>query len=221
MFRRLKSDIRAVFERDPAAKNLLEVLLCYSGLHAIWIYRIAHRFYKLRLFTLARIISQAGRFLTGIEIHPGAKIGTGLFIDHGMGVVIGETTEIGDNVTLYQGVTLGGTGKEKGKRHPTIGDGVIIGVGARVLGSFKVGDGAKIGAGTVVLKEVPPNTTVVGVPGRVVAREGRRVEGVDLDHGNIKDPVAEMLLCLERHIGQLEDRIKSLEEDGKHVRKSV
>jgi len=163
MFKRLKQDIRAVMERDPAARNALEVILCYPGFHAVVMHRVAHFFYRHKWFLIARIISQISRFFTGIEIHPGAKIGNGLFIDHGMGVVIGETTEIGDNVTIYQGATLGGTGKDKGKRHPTIGNNVIISSGAKVLGPFKVGDNSKIGAGAVVLREVPPNCTVVGV----------------------------------------------------------
>ncbi|MGC7880217.1 serine O-acetyltransferase, partial [Desulforudis sp. 1190] len=161
MFRRIRRDIQAVFERDPAAKNLLEVLLCYPGLHAVILHRFAHFFYRMRLYTLARLISHFSRFVTGIEIHPGAKIGEGFFIDHGLGVVIGETAEIGNNVTIYQGVTLGGTGKEKGKRHPTIGDNVVISAGAKILGSFEVGENSKIGAGSVVLKPVPPNCTVV------------------------------------------------------------
>ncbi|MGQ9778834.1 MAG: serine O-acetyltransferase [Bacillota bacterium] len=214
MFERIKNDIRVVFERDPAAKNILEVILCYPGLHAIWAHRIAHWFYHRRLYTIARLISQIARHFTGIEIHPGAEIGEGLFIDHGMGVVIGETAEIGRNVTLYQGVTLGGTGKEKGKRHPTIGDNVIIAAGAKVLGSFKVGDNAKIGAGAVVLHEVPPNSTVVGVPGRVVVRDGVRV-GIDLDHDKIPDPVARMLECLQRKVMELEERLARL-EGGSH-----
>jgi len=214
LFERIKNDIRVVFERDPAAKNILEVILCYPGLHAIWAHRIAHWFYHRRLYTIARLISQIARHFTGIEIHPGAEIGDGLFIDHGMGVVIGETTEIGRNVTLYQGVTLGGTGKEKGKRHPTIGDNVIIAAGAKVLGSFKVGDNAKIGAGAVVLREVPPNSTVVGVPGRVVVRDGVRV-GIDLDHDKIPDPVARMLECLQRKVMELEERLARL-EGGSH-----
>ncbi|HHV45219.1 MAG TPA: serine O-acetyltransferase [Firmicutes bacterium] len=212
MFDTIKADIKAVFERDPAARNLLEVLLCYPGVHAIFWHRIAHFLYKRRLFLLARIISQLTRFFTGIEIHPGAVIGKGFFIDHGMGVVIGETTEIGDNVTLYQGVTLGGTGKEKGKRHPTIGNNVMISAGAKVLGSFKVGDNAKIGAGAVVLKEVPPNSTVVGVPGRVVVQDGRRVNEIDLDHHNLPDPVEKMFRCMQRRMDSLEEKIKELEK---------
>ncbi|NLG84664.1 MAG: serine O-acetyltransferase [Firmicutes bacterium] len=213
MFARIKNDIRVVFERDPAAKNVLEVILCYPGLHAIWAHRIAHWFYHRRLYTLARLISQIARHFTGIEIHPGAEIGDGLFIDHGMGVVIGETAEIGRNVTLYQGVTLGGTGKEKGKRHPTIGDNVIIAAGAKVLGSFKVGENAKIGAGAVVLREVPPNSTVVGVPGRVVVQDGVRV-GIDLDHDKIPDPVARMFECLQRKVMELEERLARLEGES-------
>ena len=175
VFSRLRNDIRAVMERDPAVKSVFEVLLCYPGLHALIMHRIAHGFYRRRWFVVARLTSHLSRFLTGIEIHPGAKIGEGLFIDHGLGVVIGETAEIGDNVTIYQGVTLGGTGKEKGKRHPTIGNNVVVSAGAKVLGSFTVGDNSRIGAGSVVLKEVPPDSTVVGVPGKVVARNGRKV----------------------------------------------
>jgi len=215
MFSRIKKDIQAVFERDPAAKSVVEVLLCYPGLHAIWAHRIAHFLYEKRFFVLARIISQIARFFTGIEIHPGAKIGEGLFIDHGMGVVIGETTEIGDNVTLYQGVTLGGTGKEKGKRHPTIGNNVVISAGAKVLGSITVGDGAKIGAGAVVLKPVPPYSTVVGVPGRVVVQNGKRVTGIDLEHGKLPDPIQWALETLQKRIDALEDRIRELEEERK------
>ena len=174
-FSRIRKDIRVIFERDPAAKSVLEVLFCYSGLHAIWLHRISHSLFKRGWIVSARLISNFGRFLTGIEIHPGATIGDGLFIDHGTGIVIGETAEIGKNVTLYQGVTLGGTGKEKGKRHPTIGNNVVVASGAKVLGSFKVGDHAKIGAGSVVLKEVPPYATVVGIPGRIVVLHGRRI----------------------------------------------
>ena len=221
MFGRLRKEIKAVFERDPAAKNLLEVILCYPGLHAILIHRFAHSLYRRRWFVLARFISQISRFLTGIEIHPGAKIGDGLFIDHGSGVVIGETTEIGDNVTIYQGVTLGGTGKEKGKRHPTIGNNVVISAGARILGSFEVGDNAKIGAGSVVLKPVPPNSTVVGVPGKIVVRDGQRVGDaqsmIDLRHDQLPDPIAEMLLAMQGKIDDLEARLKEHENKGKSV----
>mgnify|MGYP000942760617 CR=1 FL=1 len=212
MFKWLKQEIECVFERDPAAKGLVEVLLCYPGLHAIIMHRISYWLYQRKFFLIARLLSQVTRFFTGIEIHPGAKIGKGLFIDHGMGVVIGETAEIGDNVTIYQGVTLGGTGKEKGKRHPTIGNNVVIGAGAKLLGSFTVGDNAKIGAGAVVLKSVPSNTTVVGVPGKVVAMEGLRVtEGVDLEHADLPDPVAKMLVCLQSRIIELEERLTKLE----------
>jgi len=207
LFRTLVEDIKCVFERDPAARSILEVVLCYPGFHAILFHRIAHFFYNKRLFLLARIISQLSRALTGIEIHPGARIGKRFFIDHGMGVVIGETTEIGDNVTIYQGVTLGGTGKEKGKRHPTIGNNVVIGAGAKVLGSIEIGDNTKIGAGAVVVKPVPPNCTVVGVPGRVVIKDGNRVDEVDLNHGDLPDPIADYLGELERRIKRLEEKL--------------
>ena len=218
VFSRLRNDIRAVMERDPAVKSVFEVLLCYPGLHALIMHRIAHGFYRRRWFVVARFISHLSRFLTGIEIHPGAKIGEGLFIDHGSGVVIGETAEIGDNVTIYQGVTLGGTGKEKGKRHPTIGNNVVVSAGAKVLGSFTVGDNSRIGAGSVVLKEVPPDSTVVGVPGKVVARNGRKVAPredyeIDLRHDLLPDPVAEMIRCMQRKIDRLEKRVRQMEED--------
>jgi serine O-acetyltransferase len=208
-WRTLRSDIEAVFENDPAARNTLEVVLTYSGLHAIWAHRFAHALYKRKFYTLARIISQVSRFFTGIEIHPGAKIGRKLFIDHGMGVVIGETAEIGDEVIIYQGVTLGGTGKEKGKRHPTIGNRVVIGAGAKVLGSFKVGDNTNIGANAVVLREVPPNSTVVGNPGRVVKRDGQRV-GDRLDHTNLPDPVIDTFRQLQRQIQDLQEEVARL-----------
>src|SRR5690606_32168728 len=187
-WRQLKRDIEVVFERDPAARSVLEVILCYPGFHAVQLHRIAHWLHRRRLYLLARIVSHINRFLTGIEIHPGARIGPGFFIDHGMGIVSGETAEIGEDVTMYQGAVLGGTGHEKGKRHPTIGDRVVIAAGAKVLGSFTVGEGAKIGAGAVVLSEVPPYATVVGIPGRVVAVGGRRVHPVDLDRANLPDP---------------------------------
>lgn len=217
MLERLKRDIEVVFDRDPAARSSLEVLLCYSGLHAIWLYRIANYFFKRGWVILPRMISNFGRFLTGIEIHPGATIGEGLFIDHGTGVVIGETAELGDNVTLYQGVTLGGTGKEKGKRHPTIGNNVVVASGAKVLGSFTVGDYAKIGAGSVVLREVPPYSTVVGIPGKVVCMYGEKVNRpeVDLEHGILPDPEMEMIMCLQQTVLMLEDRVTQLEEERK------
>ncbi|HHV71566.1 MAG TPA: serine O-acetyltransferase [Clostridia bacterium] len=225
MFRRIKKDIQVIFERDPAAKNVLEVILCYPGFHAILAHRVAHWFYKHKCFTLARIISQISRFFTGIEIHPGAKIGEGFFIDHGMGVVIGETTEIGNNVTIYQGVTLGGTGKEKGKRHPTIGNNVVISTGAKVLGSITIGDNVKIGAGSVVLESVPPHSTVVGIPGRVVVHRGLRVvkqnDYIDLEHGQLPDPVAEMLNSMQQQIEQLEERLAKLERGGRNVSQSL
>lgn len=229
MFRSLKKEIQAVFDRDPAAKSLIEVLLCYPGLHAIILHRVAHFFYRRRLFFIARLISHFSRFLTQIEIHPGARIGEGFFIDHGAGVVIGETTEIGDNVTIYQGVTLGGTGKEKGKRHPTIGNNVVISTGAKVLGAIYVGDNSKIGAGSVVLKDVPPNSTVVGVPGKVVVRDGQRVqEPIDLRHDLLPDPVAELIngLCLEleqlkRRVAELENSRARFETKPKEVEKSA
>ncbi|MGI6588189.1 MAG: serine O-acetyltransferase [Peptococcia bacterium] len=205
----LRKQIQVVFERDPAVKGVWEVILCYPGFHAIILHRLAHKLYMKKWFLLARFISQVNRFFTQIEIHPGAKIGEGFFIDHGAGVVIGETAEIGDNVTLYQGVTLGGTGKEKGKRHPTIGDNVVISAGAKVLGSFKVGDNVKIGAGSVVLKEVPPNSTVVGVPGRVVKREEKTV--VDLEHNKLPDPILDVLSNLQQRVEELEAKLEEKE----------
>ncbi len=206
MFLLIREEIKAVFQRDPAARSIWEVILCYPGFHALIAYRIAHWFYKHKLFLLARIISQISRFFTGIEIHPGAKIGKGLFIDHGMGVVIGETAEIGNNVTIYQGVTLGGTGKEKGKRHPTIGNNVIIAAGAKVLGSIKIGDNAKIGAGAVVIKPVPANSTVVGVPGRIVVQDGVRVGLPDLEHGKLPDPILSICEQLQKQVQALEEQ---------------
>ncbi|MFF2484040.1 serine O-acetyltransferase [Paenibacillus sp. NPDC058071] len=211
MFRHFRSDIEAVFENDPAARSRFEVIFTYSGLHAIWAHRIAHTLYKKRLFTVARIISQFSRFMTGIEIHPGATIGHRMFIDHGMGVVIGETCEIGDDVVIYQGVTLGGTGKEKGKRHPTIGNNVVIGSGAKVLGSFQIGDNSNIGSNAVVLREVPENCTVVGNPGRVVKRNGERV-GDRLDHKQLPDPVIEMFREMQNEINGLKAEIEKLRQ---------
>ncbi|AIX05819.1 MULTISPECIES: serine O-acetyltransferase [Bacillus] len=208
-FRMLKEDIDTVFDQDPAARSYFEVILTYSGLHAIWAHRIAHALYIRKFYFLARLISQVSRFFTGIEIHPGATIGRRFFIDHGMGVVIGETCEIGNNVTVFQGVTLGGTGKEKGKRHPTIKDDALIATGAKVLGSITVGEGSKIGAGSVVLHDVPDFSTVVGIPGRVVVQNGKKVRR-DLNHQDLPDPVADRFKSLEQQIlelkAELEDR---------------
>lgn len=217
MFAQINKDLDAIMQRDPAAKSRLEAALCYPGLHAIWLHRIAHYFYLRGWVVLPRLINTFSRFLTGIDIHPGAKLGPGLFIDHGMGLVIGETAELGSNVTLYQGVTLGGTGKEKGKRHPTIGNNVVISSGAKVLGSFKVGDNSKIGSGSVVLKEVPPNSVVVGVPGRIVTRDGVRISSsdsesiIDLNHDRLPDPVADYEELLSRHMEEINGRLKKLE----------
>ena len=211
IFRRMKEDMDVVFEQDPAARSYLEVFLTYSGLHAIWSHRVAHFFYKRKLFFIARVISQISRFFTGIEIHPGAKIGRRFFIDHGMGVVIGETCEIGDDVTIFQGVTLGGTGKEKGKRHPTIKDNVLISTGAKVLGSITIGENSKVGGGAVVIKDVPPNCTVVGVPGKVVVQNGKRVSR-DLDHHKLPDPVADKFKEMQTEIETLKAEIAKLKE---------
>lgn len=209
MFRNIAEYLDSIIERDPATKSRLEVLLCYPCVHAMFFYRIAHKFYGWNFRVIARFISQIARFITGIEIHPGCKIGKRFFIDHGMGVVIGETTEIGDDVTLYQEVTLGGTGKDSGKRHPTIGDNVVIASGAKVLGPFKVGDNSKVGSGSVVLKEVPPNCTVVGVPGRIVVKDNIKIEEndkhiADLDQVQLPDPIMVELECLRKRIVMLE-----------------
>ncbi|WP_173719882.1 serine O-acetyltransferase [Bacillus massilinigeriensis] len=212
MFKMLKEDVEVVFEQDPAARTYLEVILTYSGLHAIWAHRIAHALYKRKWFFLARVLSQTSRFFTGIEIHPGATIGRRFFIDHGMGVVIGETCEIGDNVSVFQGVTLGGTGKEKGKRHPTIKDNCLIATGAKVLGSITVGENSKIGAGSVVLKDVPGNSTVVGIPGRVVIQDGVRI-GKDLNHCDLPDPVSDRFRELENEIRNLKAELGELKQE--------
>ena len=204
----VKYDVKAVRDRDPAAKSDLEVLLLYSGMHALLAYRVSHFLHEKKLYLPARAVSQLARFTTGIEIHPGAKIGKGLVIDHGMGVVIGETAEIGDNCTLYQGVTLGGTGKDVGKRHPTRGDNVLVGAGAKVLGPFKIGDGSKIAANAVVLDEIPENATAVGIPAKVVRREGERVE--DLDQIHIPDPVAQEIKKLEAKLSELEAQLDAI-----------
>ncbi len=211
LFKNIAYDIRAVLERDPAARNGAEVFFLYPGVQAVFWHRTAHFLYKHGLKFLARWISQTTRFFTGIEIHPGAVIGRGLFIDHGMGVVIGETAVVGDNCTIYQGVTLGGTGKEKGKRHPTLGDNVMVGSGAKVLGPFRVGSNSKIAAGAVVLSEVPENSTCVGVPARVVRLEGERV-CTDLDQISVPDPISSQLCTLSVHIANLEKKLAALEE---------
>ena len=214
MFKKLKAELDAVLERDPAAKSRLEVYFLYSGFKAIRSYRKAHWFHTHNMKFIARMISQHSRRKTGIEIHPGATIGKNLFIDHGMGVVIGETTEIGDDVLIYQGVTLGGTGKDTGKRHPTIGNNVMISAGAKVLGPFKIGDNSRVAAGAVVLEEVPPNSTVVGVPARVVRQNGKKVESIKpLDQIHIPDPVKQKMDSMEERINQLESIISKLGEN--------
>jgi serine O-acetyltransferase len=205
-------EVRACFERDPAARNLLEVLLTYAGLHAIIDHRIAHALHRLRIPVLPRLIMHGSRLMTGIEIHPAAAIGRGLFIDHGMGVVIGETAIIGNNVTLFQGVTLGGTGKERGKRHPTIGDNVVIGAGAKVLGNITIGDNSVIGANAVVIREVPEHSTVVGVPGRIAKIKDQHFPGIKLDHTHLPDPLAERLNSLQHEIDTIERQLKQFRQ---------
>ena len=205
----IREDVTNVMDHDPAAKSRLEVLLCYAGLHAVWFYRMNHWLWNHGLFLLARWLSEVARWLTGIEIHPGARIGRRLFIDHGMGVVIGETSVIGDDVTLYQGVTLGGTGKEHGKRHPTLEDNVVVGGGAKILGNIIVGKNCRIGAGSVVLRNVPENSTVVGVPGHIVFREGNRV--VITDPKQINDPLSEALASVASEVNKLRERVQRLE----------
>lgn len=213
-------DIESVRDRDPAARGTLEIILSYPGLHAIWLHRIAHFLDNRGVPLLPRLISMFARAVTGVEIHQGARIGRGFFIDHGMGVVIGETTEIGDNVTVFQGVTLGGTGKEKGKRHPTVEDNVVIAAGAKVLGPITVGKNSKVGAGAVVIHDVPPNCTVVGVPGRVTVVSGEKISPIDLHHENLPDPVLDMFHSLERRMDRIEGAMGSRkaeprEEKGK------
>ncbi len=213
MFRTIREQIDTIFREDPAAKSVLEILFCYPGFQAILIHRTAHWLYRSGVPFLPRLLSQVSRFFTGIEIHPGAKIGRRFFIDHGMGVVIGETAEIGDDVLLYQGVTLGGTGKEKGKRHPTLGNHVVVGTGAKVLGNILVGDHVKIGAGSVVVHPVPAHSTVVGIPGRVVRTRGV-AEGEQLEHGKLPDPERDEMEDLKLRIRQMEEQLKSLVEVG-------
>jgi serine O-acetyltransferase len=212
LFKTLKEDIQTVFAKDPAARSVLEVIFCYPGLHALWSYRLAHFLWRYKLRFLARFASHVSRFLTGIEIHPGAKIGRRFFIDHGAGVVIGETTEVGDDVLMYQGVVLGGTTLKKEKRHPTIGNNVVMGAGAVALGAITIGEGARIGSGSVVVKSVPPGATVVGIPGRVV--EDRHKPFLDLDHGKLPDPVAEAIRLVLREQEKLGERLNRIESSS-------
>jgi serine O-acetyltransferase len=211
MFRAIREQVETIFREDPAAKSVLEVVFCYPGFHAVLWHRVAHLFYERRLFLLARLISNINRFFTGVDIHPGARIGRRFFIDHGMGVVIGETTEIGDDVLMYQGVTLGGTGKERGKRHPSIGNRVVLGAGAKVLGNILVADHVKVGAGSVVIHPVPPNSTVVGIPGKIVRSRGTEF-GEELEHGQLPDPEGQAIDDLTRRLEQLEQLVRTLAE---------
>lgn len=214
MFKSISQDFKAVISRDPAATSRLEVFFTYSGFHAILAYRVAHWLWKRKVPFFPRFISQAARWLTGVEIHPGATIGTQFFVDHGIGVVIGETTEIGNYVTLFQGVTLGGTGKERGKRHPTLSNHVVVGAGAKVLGGICVGENVKIGANSVVLRSVPPNSTVVGNPGRIVKYVGERLPEATMDHGNIPDPIAERFEAMEQELIELRKRVQNRNNPG-------
>lgn len=207
MFSAIKSDLQAVFDRDPAATSKLEVILTYAGFHALLAYRVSHRLKAMGVPFLPRAISQLARWLTGVEIHPSAMIGTGFFIDHGMGVVIGETAEIGDYVTLFQGVTLGGTGKERGKRHPTLGNHVVVGAGAKILGGITIGDNVKIGANSVVLKSVAANSTVIGVPGRVIKSQGERLPDATMDQVDLPDPISDRFLALEQELIELRKKV--------------
>lgn len=219
MFKAINRDIQAAMERDPAARSRREVLLCYPGVHALFFYRLAHRLWQRGWVVPARFVSHLGRFFTGIEIHPAARIGPGVFIDHGMGVVIGETAELGENVTLYQGVTLGGTSLKREKRHPTLGRNVVVGAGAAILGAITIGDGSRVGGGSVVVKDVPPNSVVVGVPGKVIYRDGKRVaEGIDLEHTDLPDPVAKAIDQLLEQIHALEEEVLALKKAmGEHL----
>lgn len=216
MFSSIIADFKIIFERDPAARNWLEVLLCYPGFQALLLHRFSHLLYKLGLPVIPRLLSHLGRFFTGIEIHPGATIGKGVFIDHGMGVVIGETAILGDYCLIYQGVTLGGTGKENGKRHPTLGENVVVGAGAKVLGNILIGNEVRIGAGSVVLKDVPSDCTVVGIPGRVVYRAGEKVD--PLDHSNLPDSEAKVIRTLLDRIEQLEKQVSELQKQSLEAR---
>ncbi len=211
MFEQMRRDVRTVLERDPAARSALEVVLCCPGVHAIWFHRLAHPLWKAGWHTLARFLSHVSRFMTGVEVHPAAVLGPGLFIDHGMGVVIGETAEVGENVSILQGVTLGGTSTKREKRHPTLGDNVVVGAGAKIIGGFRIGNGSRIGAGSVVVREVPENSVVVGVPGRVTFRDGAR-SGIDLNQSDLPDPLARTLEQMVERIHALEAEIESLRQ---------
>lgn len=218
MLQRINEDIEMVLELDPAAKNKLEVILSYSGLHAVWSHLLAHKLYKKEFTMTARILSQINRFVTGIEIHPGAEIGRRLFIDHGMGTVIGETCRLGDDVTIYQGVTLGGTGKEEKKRHPDLDDNVLVAAGAKVLGNIRIGENTKIGANSVVLDNVPQDSTVVGIPGHIVKQQGEKVRNAhDLNHRDLPDPIMEMILGLEDEIKDFRKEVRNEVRDGSHI----
>lgn len=212
MLSQIRQDLRAVFDRDPAATSKLEVILTYAGFHALLTYRVSHWLKVRGVPILPRVLSQLARWLTGVEIHPSAKIGTGFFIDHGMGVVVGETAEIGDYVTLFQGVTLGGTGKERGKRHPTLGNHVVVGAGAKILGGITIGDNVKIGANSVVLKNVAANSTVIGVPARVIKTQGERVPDATMDHTNLPDPISDRFLALEQELIELRKKLENQDE---------
>jgi len=209
MFSAIRQDLQAIFDRDPAATSTVEVVLTYAGFHALLAYRISHWLKSIGVPVVPRAISQLARWLTGIEIHPSAKIGTGFFIDHGMGVVIGETAEIGDYVTLFQGVTLGGTGKERGKRHPTLGNHVVVGAGAKILGGIKIGDNVKIGANSVVLKNVPPNSTVIGVPARIIKSQGERLPDATMDQVDLPDPISDRFIALEQELIELRKKLEN------------
>ena len=212
MFASIRQDLRAVFDRDPAATSTVEVILTYAGFHALLAYRMSHWLHSHHVPFFPRAISQIARILTGIEIHPAATIGKGFFIDHGMGVVIGETAEIGDYVTLFQGVTLGGTGKDRGKRHPTVGNHVVVGAGAKILGGIRIGDNVKVGANSVVLKSVPANSTVTGVPARVIKMEGNRLPEATMDHSNLPDPIADRFLALEQELIELRKKLENRQD---------